>query len=121
MTHEYGDPLSSDSILVAVARALDLSDKRPCEPLAVQVEQAIHECVCACAVEIEDYIEQRHSGLHAALALEVRCGAERELARRKAEHQQRRIDEASEHSFPASDPPAWIWQETMVQSDAALA
>jgi len=110
MTHEYGDPLSSESISVAVTRALALSEKRPGEPFAVQVEQAIHECVCACAVEIEDIIEQRHSGMHATLTLEVKSRAERELARREAEHQQRQIDEASEESFPASEPPAWIWQ-----------
>jgi hypothetical protein len=108
MTHEYGDPFNEETIAAAVRRTLILSEKRPSEPLEVHVERAVHECVCACAVEIEDDIEESRSGIHATLVGEVKSRAQRHI---RAAKRQAEVDEASEESFPASDPPAWIWEE----------
>ena len=108
MTNEYGDPFNEETITAAVRRTLMLMEKRPGEPLHAHVEQAVHECVCACAVEIQDNIEEGQSGIHAMLIHEVKSRAQRHL---RAAKRQADVDEASEESFPASDPPAWIWQE----------
>jgi flagellar biosynthesis/type III secretory pathway protein FliH len=110
MTHEYDDPFNSESIDAAVARTLELRKEAPQVPLEAHIEEAVHQRLCSCAVDIEDQIENARSGLHDAIAQEVRQRIERSLSTANPDAGVDVVNQASEQSFPASDPPGWIWE-----------
>jgi hypothetical protein len=108
VTHEYGDPFNDQAIAAAVERTIALRNAAPEVALDAHVDQAVHEHICACAVDIEDSIEHARSGLHETLAREVRRRVDRRVSESDTVRSDDHVDEASRTSFPTSDAPAWI-------------
>jgi len=110
MSNDYHDAVD-DARLDAAARNVLRQSLATC-PGSVRdmATSVVADTFCSCVTDAEDVCEGRLSAIHAILIEEVvrrvRAFVAEPVASMDTSDE---VDVASEHSFPASDPPSWIW------------
>ncbi len=109
MAYEYQEPVQAELLEKAILLTVQGAARNPRQAATDLAKEAVDAVFCTCVTTAADAVVEGEAPVHAGLIAEVRRQAEQRDARRDVALD-KIVDWASEQSFPASDPPAWIWR-----------
>lgn len=112
MPYEYDDPVTQFAIDTAVDLAIGPRGQGTLVPFEERVKRAVRVAFCFCVTDAADASAGGTSPVHEGVVAEVTRLARirMELAAQSPAPEPDPVEVASADSFPASDPPAWIWR-----------
>lgn len=109
MAYRYDEAINDKLLDEAVRRVIAFRHFRHERSLMELVDIIVPEVFCLCVTNVSDAMEGHRSQVHAAIVSEVLARIRRKDKTVAKATNADRVEAADEESFPASDPPSWIY------------